>query len=128
MFTNCHLTFGIIRIATIFFKVYSLTCNILFQPFGTVFFNRFAKFGLGYASQTFLDFVNVLLITLDLSGHTSRSKTIRNHTVRDMGCMLDGPSLQYRAALTTLEKNEPYTDAHSCDGVSTIPLVLVNST
>ncbi len=49
-------TFGIIRIATIFFKVSSLTHNTLLQPFNPFFFKDFAKFGLGYTSQTFLDF------------------------------------------------------------------------
>ncbi len=58
MVTNHHLH---IPITTIFFKVSSLTRNTLLQPFDPFFFNRLAKFGLGYAHQTSLDFVNDLI-------------------------------------------------------------------
>ncbi len=92
-------TFGIIQIATIFFKVSSLTRNTLFQPFDPFFFNRSAKFGLGYVSQIFLDFVNNLFITFEelapkvmLQGlnnqksHSARSRLYAGCTITSMLC------------------------------------------
>ncbi len=90
--------------------------NTLFHPCDSFFINRFAKLCLGYANQTFLDFVNDILITFEepasLSGHTLRSETTRNRTGRDLIWMLDASSLRFRAAVAILKQGEPYADAH----------------
>ncbi len=62
-----------------------------------------------------------------LSGHASRSETTRNRTGWNLGCILNAPSLQCGATLATRDQDELYVDAHCCDGVSTIPQVMVIS-
>ncbi len=63
-----------------------------------------------------------------LLGHASRLEIIIDHKRWDLDCMLDAPSLQWRAILATLEQDEPYVDAHCHDGISIVPWVLIIST
>ncbi len=62
-----------------------------------------------------------------LGSHFEVGNNHKSHR-HDLGCILDASSFHCHATLATLEQDEPHANAHYCDGVSTVPRVLVIST
>ncbi len=94
------IKFGIIRICYHPDPQYTASA---FQP---IFLQSFCKIQFRLSMLNFSDFrewPTLHFRRTGLSGHSSRLETTRNCMGKDLGCMLNEPSLQCRAALATFK-------------------------